>query len=1155
MDVNNSTLVKLHTRLVMSNSDDSPQELDRQDSLEGLTDEEIIQRFERDFGVVEVGLEQPGRIGGQAAKALRGLNLIQKATGSLPTVNEQLKQLIGAEFEGHRPSHTNSDRLAKYYTKGTLIGDGKYRLESLIGEGGMGSVWVAEQREPMRRRVALKLIKPGMDSRQVLHRFEAERQALAAMDHPNIARVFDAGLTERDHPFFVMELVNGANLTAFCDEAHLTVRERLEIFCQIAQAIQHAHHKGVLHRDLKPSNILVTIIDGKPVPKIIDFGLAKVIGSELESAATGFGMVVGTMEYMAPEQAGYSGQDVDTRADIYSLGVILYELLTGLKPFDSDRIASAAIDEVLRIIKTEEPIRPSIRLSSSVTAESSAQLRRTEQSTLSGLLRKELDWVVMKALEKDRNRRYDSAKVFSEDIQRYLTGEPVTAHPPSLAYRLRKFIGKRRLAVMAASLVVLAMLVGLAGIIAGFIKAKQSERIAIAESKAKENALVEMQNAQLKQEQARRQALQALRSMTDEFIGAEIAREAELSIKDKTYLKNIIRQFDAFSDSASEDQEGRAIRADARVRVGRVYSYLGDQTTAETQLRDALVLWTQLMEEDPNDEQYQIGLASCRRTLGSILIELGQNTEAEFLKRAALAFWRESSEKNQNRPSQLPYASSLMDVASLCYRQLRFEEAEELYLEAIQILETYTRSPGNRERLASGLNSLAAVYERTGRMAESKQLRDRSLSLRRRNLERFSARTEFKEGLARSLVGYGYNASSRGDWTAALTSYMEAKQIYQELADQFPSMPDHRNQTADCLSRLGIVYEEQNRNLESVISFAKEIELRELLLNEYAARSDSKRNVADQLFYLGRAYAKLMEHRQAEAKFLEAIRTREQLMQELPDDQANAVALSAVYQALAYLQKELKRVDEAIHNIETAVKLRKEIADTQPENSITKQQMASTMLSEAYILNNTTRIGEAKTLSEQALGILNELRSENLSDMQIRKECLHGLMVLVMNHISLRDFDPAVALLTQFKEINDQDLSIDPNNGHYRTARRRYLYLLTQVHCGLLEHQSAKETSKQLRNLGWDPSRDAYFAASSLSLCLPVLKDHQQIPEEDRKRLSQEYSQQAIDYLSQAFELGYGDKHFFDNDRDLDPLRDRADFQKLMHSIDVSAKQ
>src|ERR1700722_10245421 len=345
-----------------------------------------------------------------------------------------------------RPVPGGPEQTAGYVPgeqSGTIIA-GRYKLLEAIGEGGMGTVWVAEQTQPVRRKVALKLIKAGMDSKSVLARFEAERQALAVMDHPNIAKVLDGGLTETGRPFFVMEYVKGVPITQYCDATRLSVEERLNLFNQVCSALQHAHQKGIIHRDLKPSNILVAPYDDKPVPKVIDFGLAKAMYQSLTERTlhTAHETVLGTPLYMSPEQAQLNNLDVDTRSDIYSLGVLLYELLTGSTPMEKKRFKEAAWDEIRRIIREEEPPRPSTRLSSSQALASLAAGRHTEPARLTKLVRGELDWIVMKSLDKDRARRYETASSFALDIQRYLAGEQVFAVPPSAHYRVRKFVVK-----------------------------------------------------------------------------------------------------------------------------------------------------------------------------------------------------------------------------------------------------------------------------------------------------------------------------------------------------------------------------------------------------------------------------------------------------------------------------------------------------------------------------------------------------------------------------------------------------------------------------------------------------------------------------------------------------------------------------------------
>ncbi|MEY3172612.1 MAG: Serine/threonine-protein kinase PknB [Planctomycetota bacterium] len=381
---------------------------------------------------------------------------------------------------------------------------GKYRLLERIGEGGMGTVWLAQQKHPVRRQVAIKLIRAGMDSRQVLARFDAERQALALMDHPHIARVFDGGVTDRGRPFFVMEYIKGIPLTEYCDRAQLSLRERLELFVPVCQAVQHAHLKGVVHRDLKPSNILVCLYDGRAVPKVIDFGLARALHHDLTDLTlhTSHGQMVGTPVYMSPEQAEFNNLDIDTRSDVYSLGVILYELLTGLTPLDKQRLQRAAWDEILRLIREEDPLPPSTRVSGSERLPGLAAQRRMDPRVLQRSLSGELDWIVMRALEKERSRRYETSSSLARDIERYLADEAVEACPPSRLYRWRKFVRRHRPQVLAGCTLVLGLFAAVAGLAWGWQQSRLAEsrvnqtlRELLRERAAKEQAVAAGQRA------------------------------------------------------------------------------------------------------------------------------------------------------------------------------------------------------------------------------------------------------------------------------------------------------------------------------------------------------------------------------------------------------------------------------------------------------------------------------------------------------------------------------------------------------------------------------------------------------------------------------------------------------------------------------------
>ena len=353
---------------------------------------------------------------------------------------------------------------------------GPYRILQQIGEGGTGVVFMAEQEWPIRRRVALKIIKPGMDSRGVIARFEAERQALALMDHPNIAKILDAGITDTGRPYFVMELVKGIQITDYCDEARLSPRERLELLVPVCLAIQHAHQKAVIHRDIKPSNVLVSLYDGHPVPKVIDFGVAKAIEQRLteRTLLTQHGAIVGTLQYMSPEQAENSAQDIDTRTDVYALGVLLFELLTGTTPLERQRLRQDSYLDILRRIREEEPPKLSTRLSKTEQIAAIAAQRNTEPQKLARMVRGELDWIAMKALEKDRTRRYATARDLALDLQRYLAGEPLEAGPPSARYRMRKFARKHRASLAGAAAFVALSVIAMAVSVSLAVQATRS---------------------------------------------------------------------------------------------------------------------------------------------------------------------------------------------------------------------------------------------------------------------------------------------------------------------------------------------------------------------------------------------------------------------------------------------------------------------------------------------------------------------------------------------------------------------------------------------------------------------------------------------------------------------------------------------------------
>ncbi len=528
----------------------------------------------------EIDLQRLEQVFQQAADlpAAQREAFLDRTCGDETELRTRVEAMLGSLEDGASLS-LNDPGLARV-TEGAGTVIDRYKLLQVIGEGGFGVVYMAEQLQPVRRKVALKIIKLGMDTKEVVARFEAERQALAMMDHPHIAKVLDGGATETGRPYFVMELVRGVSITAYCDKNGLTTQQRIDLFLPVCQAVQHAHQKGVIHRDLKPSNVMVTLHDGVPVPKIIDFGIAKAMHTSLTERTlfTAYERFIGTPAYMSPEQAELSGLDVDTRTDIYSLGVLLYELLTGTTPFDTQQLRQAGLSEIQRILREDTPPRPSVRISTSQDA-TVAATRKLDIAGLSKRLAGDLDWIVMKALEKDRARRYDTALELGDDLRRHLEDEPVLAGPPSQIYRLRKLFAKHRGAAVSITVVTLALVGGLVGIGTGYVHTRDALELA-------------------EEETARAEASARLASEVTDFLvdtlaltNAGVSLQADLSVR--TLLDRTARRLDtAF---------GTEPAAEARLRatIGRAYTSLGEHETAERHLRRALELSEAFGEADP----------------------------------------------------------------------------------------------------------------------------------------------------------------------------------------------------------------------------------------------------------------------------------------------------------------------------------------------------------------------------------------------------------------------------------------------------------------------------------------------------------------------------------------------------------------------------
>jgi len=924
---------------------------------------------------------------------------------------------------------------------------GPYKLLQQLGEGGMGTVFLAQQSKPVERMVALKLIKPGMDSRQVIARFEAERQALALMDHPNIARVLDAGTTDSGRPYFVMELVKGMPITKYCDHHRLSPRQRLELFLPVCHAVQHAHQKGIIHRDVKPSNVMVSLFDGKPVPKVIDFGVAKATGSRLTDRTlfTAIGSVVGTFEYMSPEQAELNQLDVDTRTDIYSLGVLLYELLTGTTPLDRRRLGEFALLELLRAIREDEPPRPSTRISTSEGSAGIAANRSMEPGKLSGMMRGELDWIVMRALEKDRTRRYETANGFAMDVQRYLADEQVLACPPSLGYRMRKFTRRNRVAIITATLVAAALVLGTIVSTWQAIRAETARKSERQQRLDADDARLAEAEQRKAAEEAHDQALANLRK-AHEAVDRLLTRVGENEFSQTPHLQQLQRKLledalefnENFLAITSDDHDLQLEAAVARLRVGIIKLQMGDFAGAEEACllslnklhslsealpgdprpraemvracqnmgfvfdqthpegaqreeirRRAVELINQLIKDFPERQEFQLGRASSYLYLGVALMNGHKQQEAESVLNRALEWSEELGETSligqcSHELARLYFESNCLDQAETSVRTA---------IDAFQRLDD-GQDWYIRMTLAESHLRLRDILSRQGRAGEGETELVQSLSLWTALSRDYPDKVYFPDRLAYVADLLGEALQARGELVEAVVAYRRSVDAECRLIAREAENARHHDDLRHRFDRLDELLHQTGRTSERQQVADDVMAIYRSLLAEHpddAALQTEWERFQTQWLRCRMQRGTVSEREQASR---EGIARLEKLAADAPDDSELKLALAHVYHDAATALWAAGRTDEAERGYRLAVALKEKLVAESPANPDYRFHLANSYLGLAYLMGATNRPEDSAEFYEQALAIFEKLAVEIPTQYDHRVEAGHILWQL-----------------------------------------------------------------------------------------------------------------------------------------------------------------
>jgi serine/threonine protein kinase len=947
---------------------------------------------------------------------------LDMACGGNADLRAQVEELLASHREAGNflggASAKTSDTIDHPLAERPGMVIGPYKLRRVIGEGGMGTVYLAEQTEPVERKVALKVIKAGMDTQQVIARFEAERQALAMMDHANIARVLDVGTTQSGRPFFVMELVQGVPITKYCDDNHLTPRQRLELFVPVCQAIQHAHQKGIIHRDIKPSNVMITLYDGQPVPKVIDFGVAKATEQKLTERTlfTQYGSLVGTLEYMSPEQAEMSALGVDTRSDIFSLGVLLYELLTGSTPLSHKRLKEAAYDEILRMIREEEAPKPSTRLTDSGEALASISAQRhMEPAKLSKLMRGELDWIVMKTLEKDRNRRYETANGFAMDVQRYLNDEAVLACPPSAGYRFGKFARRNRRALLAGSALALTILLALVGLVV-------SNVLITRETNAKTQALEVAKEQRRDAQQNLEHALAAIDQMLFRVGHESLLNVPQTRAVQRALLQDSLAFYQKLLEKEPRHPLIRRRLAIAHAVLAQLHEPLVTHEKhlpeAEAHYRQAIVIFADLAAEFPGDPELRMRMVASRNGFADVLSELGKTAQRDEQIRAAiemgqqlvkefpenadysaalvqanirLAVWILPNQPGEAEKILLrnlalardpfAFARTYHELGNLARRQSRYGEAEQFLRKALEFQEKVVAKPA-RERtmqasLLGMLGALGQCLVANERLQEAEQIYARAAAL-------WDKLATEEPGIEPNLAGQAQAHQARGEvlqklhlTTEAESAYRRSLDVLEKLAADFPLAPRHRQHAFDRCLNLGQFLLKAGRVSEAHEVYTRAEVFLEKLDGDAAAHFRHWQELAQAHIKIARRWSATAKAEEAEPAFRKMIAILDKLEAEFGGQDEYRGALANNYVSAGWLLHETKQYPGDREKLaRRALAHLQAVAPQLAGNSELRHTLARSHHLLAHVLEQTARAAEAEVEFRQALPLFEQLAQE-----------------------------------------------------------------------------------------------------------------------------------------------------------------------------------